>query len=98
MILAEDLQWFDSSTLGVVESLLRASTGRLLVILTGREAGSLPNIPELKTFHLSPLTPAETDELITALDPSLSADERAEVQRRCDGRAAVYRGDSHQTA
>jgi class 3 adenylate cyclase/tetratricopeptide (TPR) repeat protein len=85
VVLAEDLQWFDSSTLGVVESLLRANSGRLLVVLTGREAGSLPNIPELKTFHLSPLSAAETDELITALDPTLSADERAEVQRRCDG-------------
>ena len=38
VILAEDLQWFDSSTLGVVESLLRASTGRLLVVLTGTRA------------------------------------------------------------
>jgi class 3 adenylate cyclase/tetratricopeptide (TPR) repeat protein len=85
VVLAEDLQWFDSSTLGVVESLLRENTGRLLVVLTGREASSLPNIPELKTFHLSPLSTAETDELITALDPTLSTDERAEVQHRCDG-------------
>ena len=85
VVLAEDLQWFDSSTLGVVESLLRANTGRLLVVLTGREVNSLPNIPEIKTFHLSPLTAAQTDELITALDPMLSADERAEVQHRCDG-------------
>jgi class 3 adenylate cyclase/tetratricopeptide (TPR) repeat protein len=85
VVLAEDLQWFDSSTLAVVESLLRANSGRLLVVLTGREANSLPDIPELKTFHLSPLSAAETDELITALDPTLSADERAEVQHRCDG-------------
>jgi class 3 adenylate cyclase/tetratricopeptide (TPR) repeat protein len=85
VILAEDMQWFDSSTLGVVESLLRASTGRLLVILTAREPGSLPNIPEIKTFHLSPLTSAETDKLIAALDPTLSTEVRAEVQHRCDG-------------
>ena len=85
VILVEDMQWFDSSTLGVVESLLRANTGRMLVVLTGREANSLPNIDEIKTFHLSPLSAAETDELITALDPTLSADERAEVQHRCDG-------------
>lgn len=85
VVLAEDMQWFDSSTLGVVESLLRANTGRLLIVVTGREANSLPNIDELKTFHLSPLSAAETDELITALDPTLSAGERAEVQQRCDG-------------
>jgi class 3 adenylate cyclase/tetratricopeptide (TPR) repeat protein len=85
VMLAEDLQWFDSSTRGIIESLLRANTGRLLIVLTGHEAGSLPNLPELKTFHLPPLTSAETDELITALDPTLSADERAEVHQRCDG-------------
>ena len=85
VILAEDTQWFDSSTFGVVESLLHASTGRLLIVVTGREANSLPNIPELKTFHLSPLSAAETDQLISALDPTLSADERTEIQHRCDG-------------
>jgi tetratricopeptide (TPR) repeat protein len=31
------------------------------------------------------LTRGETDELITALDPMLSVDDRAEVARRCDG-------------
>jgi class 3 adenylate cyclase/tetratricopeptide (TPR) repeat protein len=85
VILAEDLQWFDSSTLGVVESLLRANTGRLLVVLTAREPRSLPDIAEVRTFDLSPLTSAETDELIAALDPTLTADERTEVQHRCDG-------------
>ena len=73
VILVEDMQWFDSSTRGVVESLLRANTGRMLLVLTGREADSLPNSDELKTFHLSQLSAAETDELITALDPTLSA-------------------------
>ncbi|WIM88380.1 adenylate/guanylate cyclase domain-containing protein [Candidatus Mycobacterium wuenschmannii] len=85
VILAEDLQWFDPSTLEVVESLLRIDTGRMFVVLTGRDADSLPNITGIKTFRLSPLTATETDELITALDPTLSADERAEVQHRCDG-------------
>ena len=39
----------------------------------------------MKTFHLPPLTSAETDELITALDPTLTADERTKVRHRCDG-------------
>lgn len=85
VVLAEDLQWFDPSTLEVVDSLLRTSTGRLLVVLTGREIGSLPDIAELKTFQLAPLNSQETDELITALDPKLSDDNRMEVARRCDG-------------
>lgn len=85
VVLVEDIQWFDRSTLDVVESLLRANTGRLLVVLTGRHLSSLPNAAHVEIFELAPLTPQEADELIIALDPTLSADERAEVQRRCDG-------------
>jgi len=85
VILAEDMQWFDPSTFGVLESLLSANNSRVLVVLTGREVTSLPNMPQVKMFHLSPLSDRETDELITALDPTLSADERSEVRHRCDG-------------
>ncbi|MEO6794520.1 MAG: adenylate/guanylate cyclase domain-containing protein [Mycobacterium sp.] len=85
VLLAEDLQWFDASTRDVVKSLVAADTGRLLVVLTTRELSSLPDLPDLAVFDLAPLTTSETDELITALDPTLSGDERAEVQRRCDG-------------
>jgi len=85
VVLAEDLQWFDPSTLDVVKSLLRANTGRLLVVLTGRDIGSLRNVGPAEVFELAPLTALEADALITALDPTLSAEGRAEVTRRCDG-------------
>lgn len=85
VVLAEDLQWFDPSTLSIVESLLRTNTGRLLVVLTGRDIDSLPDVTNVEVFQLAPLSAGETDELITALDPTLSADERADVQHRCDG-------------
>jgi class 3 adenylate cyclase/tetratricopeptide (TPR) repeat protein len=85
VVLAEDVQWFDPSTIDVVESLLRAGTGKVLVVLTARDIGSLPNLAGVDVFTLAPLTAEETDELITALDPSLSAEERADVGRRCDG-------------
>jgi class 3 adenylate cyclase/tetratricopeptide (TPR) repeat protein len=85
VVLAEDLQWFDPSTLDVVRSLLDAKTGRLLVVLTGRDVGSLRNLAPVEVFDLSPLTERETDRLITTLDPTLSADQRGEVARRCDG-------------
>lgn len=85
VVLAEDLQWFDRSTLEVVEALLGTDTGGLLVVLTGRDIASLPNKVGLTTFQLAPLTPIETDELISALDPTLSDDDRSEVARRCDG-------------
>lgn len=85
VVLAEDLQWFDASTLDVVEALLGASTGRLLVVLTARDPSPVRGMAHLETFDLAPLTAGETDQLVTALDPTLSGDERAEVQRRCDG-------------
>ncbi|MGH3561854.1 MAG: ATP-binding protein [Mycobacterium sp.] len=85
VVLAEDLQWFDGSTLDVVESLLGTTAGRLLVVLTGRDLSPLRDLSHLEIFDLARLTADETDELITALDPTLSSAERAEVHRRCDG-------------
>ncbi|PQM52432.1 adenylate/guanylate cyclase domain-containing protein [Mycolicibacter virginiensis] len=86
VVLAEDLQWFDASTLDVIAALLGANTGRLLVVLTARETRPLPTIAaHIEVFDLAPLTPQETDQLIATLDPALSGDERAEVKRRCDG-------------
>lgn len=85
VLLAEDLQWFDPSTRDVVASLLAADPGTLLVVLTARELSSLPDLPQLKAFELAPLTAAQTDELITALNPALSGAEHTEVRRRCDG-------------
>jgi class 3 adenylate cyclase/tetratricopeptide (TPR) repeat protein len=85
VVLAEDVQWFDPSTLDVVELLLRVDTGRVLVVITGRDLSSLPNLAGVQVFSVASLTTEETDELISALDPTLSADERADVCRRCDG-------------
>ena len=85
VVLAEDLQWFDPSTLDVVKTLLGANTGRLLVVLTARDIDSLRNIGRVQVFELAPLTALEADELIAALDPTLPAGQRAEVARRCDG-------------
>jgi class 3 adenylate cyclase/tetratricopeptide (TPR) repeat protein len=85
VVLAEDLQWFDPSTIDVVRSLLDAKTGRLLVVLTGRDVGSLRNLAPVEVFDLPPLTQRETDQLITTLDPTLSADQRGEAAGRCDG-------------
>ena len=43
LVVAEDLHWFDPSTLEVLGSLLDAAEGRLLVVLTGRPDGWLPD-------------------------------------------------------
>jgi class 3 adenylate cyclase/tetratricopeptide (TPR) repeat protein len=85
LVVAEDLHWFDPSTLEVIGALQGAAQGRLLVVITGRPGGWLPNGWPVKVFDLSPLTDEQTNELIVALDPSLSADDRALVCGRCDG-------------
>jgi class 3 adenylate cyclase/tetratricopeptide (TPR) repeat protein len=85
LVVAEDVHWFDSSTHEVLDTLLNSGECRLLVVLTGRPGKWLPARWTAKVFDLAPLTDAQTDELITALDPGLEAGERAAVVARCDG-------------
>ena len=85
LVVAEDVHWFDPSTLEVLGALLDAAEGRLLVVITGRPGGWLPAGWPVKVFDLAPLTDEQTDALITALNPGLTADERAAVAGRCDG-------------
>ena len=85
LVVAEDVHWFDPSTLDVLGSLLETNQGRLLVVITGRPDGWLrPGWP-VKVFDLAPLTDEQSDALITALNPTLTAEERAAVVDRCDG-------------
>jgi class 3 adenylate cyclase/tetratricopeptide (TPR) repeat protein len=85
LVVAEDLHWFDPSTRDVLGALLDAAAGRLLVVITGRPGEWLPSEWPHNVFDLGPLTDAQTDELIGALDPGLAADQRAAVVARCDG-------------
>ena len=83
LILAEDVQWFDPSTVEVVTGLLGADNRRVLVVCTARDAERLP--AGVLSLPLAPLTDAETNELVAATNPALSPRDRAEVRRRCDG-------------
>jgi hypothetical protein len=85
LLVAEDVHWFDPSTREVLGSMLKASQGRLLVIITGRDGAWLPAEWPVKVFDLAPLTDEQTDELVMALDPTLTAEDRAAVRDRCDG-------------
>jgi class 3 adenylate cyclase len=83
LLLADDVHWFDEDTLEVIQGLLADTSGRLLVVLTGR---ALPELPEsTKVFQLSALTTAESDALVQALHPDLTHESRATVAKRCDG-------------
>ena len=85
LVVAEDVQWFDSSTRELLGALLNSGEGRLLVVITGRPSGWLPSGWPVEVVDLVPLTDTQTDELIIALNPGLTADERAAVAARCDG-------------
>ena len=85
LVVAEDVHWFDPSTMEVLGALLETSGGRLLVAVTGRPGGWLPPGWPVKVFDLAPLTDDQTDALITALNPTVTADARAAVAGRCDG-------------
>jgi class 3 adenylate cyclase len=85
LVVAEDLHWFDPSTLDLVNSLLAGTDGRLLVVLTGRDGEWLRRDWPTTHFELSPLTEEQSDALIDALDPSVTDDQRTAVRSRCDG-------------
>jgi class 3 adenylate cyclase/tetratricopeptide (TPR) repeat protein len=85
LVVAEDAHWFDPSTMELINSLLAAADGRLLMVVTGREGDWLrPDWPAT-LFDLAPLTDEQSDMLINALDPSVSDAQRAAIRSRCDG-------------
>ncbi len=85
LLVAEDVHWFDPSTLELLNSLFAAANGRLLVVLTGREGEWLRTDWPATLFDLPLLTDQESDALIDALDPSVTQARRAAVRDRCDG-------------
>jgi len=85
LVMAEDLHWFDQSTLDVLGALLGANLETLLVVATGRPGRWLPDDWPVKVFDLAPLTDVQANELIVALEPTASAEQRAAVCERCDG-------------
>ena len=85
LLLVEDMHWFDPSTAEVLGGLLGGTGGRLLIVLTGRDGDWLSNEWPVKVVDLTPLTDEQSDALILALDPTVSADDRAAVRARCDG-------------
>jgi class 3 adenylate cyclase/tetratricopeptide (TPR) repeat protein len=85
LLVAEDAHWFDLWTIDVVGALLCVDPRRLLVVLTCRPEGWLPDGWPMKVFDLAPLTDEQADELIVALEPTLNPRQRAAVRERCDG-------------
>lgn len=85
LVVAEDVHWFDPSTLELLNSILTAANGRRMVVVTGREDGWLQTDWPAMLFELTPLTGEQSDALIEALDPTVTEAQRAAVRDRCDG-------------
>ncbi len=85
LLLAEDAHWFDRSTLELLNGILGVTEGRVLVVITGRDGHWLSDQWPVKLFDLKPLTDEQSDELIQALDPTVTKEECASVRQRCDG-------------
>ncbi|MFZ0834093.1 MAG: adenylate/guanylate cyclase domain-containing protein [Mycobacterium sp.] len=85
LLVVEDMHWFDEDSIATVTALLDEKRGSFLVVMTGREASSLPDSSRARTFELQPLTDQEADELILALAPDMDPQARGAVRRRCDG-------------
>jgi len=85
LVVAEDAHWFDPSTIELLNSLLGAADGRLLVVMTGRDGDWLRTDWPVTLFDLAPLTDEQSDTLINALDPSVTDAQRAAIRSRCDG-------------
>ena len=85
LVVAEDVHWFDPSTLELLNSLFAASDGRRLMVLTGREGDWLRTEWPVTLFELPPLTDEQSDALIKALDPTVTDAQRIAVRNRSDG-------------
>ncbi|WP_255604933.1 ATP-binding protein [Mycolicibacterium xanthum] len=85
LVVAEDIHWFDPSTLEILRALLLSDLDGLLVVATGRPGEWLPADWPVTVLDLGPLPQREADKLIGLLDPDLSAEARAAIAARCDG-------------
>jgi class 3 adenylate cyclase len=85
LLIAEDVHRFDSWTHDLLGSLLAQAGERLMVVITGRHGRWLRSTWPVQVFDLTPLTEEDADQLIGALKPDISAAQRVQVRRRCDG-------------
>ena len=85
LVIAHDVHLFDQPTLDVIRALMKAAPGSLMVIVTGRDENVTSDDWPATVFDLRPLSDEQSDELIVALAPRVSAEKRAAVRARCDG-------------
>ena len=65
LLIFEDIHWFDEDTIEIVQALLHHDSGRLLIVVNGRQLPA--EIEGGQTYSLGPLSDDEADTLIRAL-------------------------------
>lgn len=84
LVLVDDLQWCDESTLDVTARVLRSDRGGLLVVTSSREPPP-PTLGRMETISLAPLDDTAANELVRSLDPQLDNTACLAVVNRSDG-------------
>jgi class 3 adenylate cyclase/tetratricopeptide (TPR) repeat protein len=83
VLVAEDLHWFDTSTLDVLGRLARAGNG-VLLLTTSRDP--VPReLRESRVLRVEPLDHETSRQLVRLLDPSIAMDTCDEIVSRADG-------------
>ncbi|HEX5143905.1 MAG TPA: adenylate/guanylate cyclase domain-containing protein [Mycobacterium sp.] len=85
LVVVEDAQWLDRSSVEIISALFDQATGHVLVVLTGRDGEEFPWDSAVEVFELEPLSEEHATGLVTTLNPELPADAVSEVVARCDG-------------
>jgi class 3 adenylate cyclase/tetratricopeptide (TPR) repeat protein len=81
IVIAEDLQWFDAATRGVLEALIAVGPDGLMVLATSREKEGAP----WQSIELGPLSEAGCLALIDALDDVGDEKDHHALAARSDG-------------
>jgi class 3 adenylate cyclase len=86
LVVADDVQWFDESTLELVNGLMRTGPPTLLTVMTSRTGAPAGRAREIQLLELEPLAGPERLELIRSLRPAdLSLDAQQVIAARSDG-------------
>jgi class 3 adenylate cyclase/tetratricopeptide (TPR) repeat protein len=85
LVLIEDLQWVDPSTLELLSRIAEQHLPRTLVAITSRPAGALPADVHAETIVLEPMSVDEVERLVANLDPDLALESRQTIAGRCAG-------------
>src|SRR5207253_1813115 len=85
LVLIEDLQWADPSTLELLSRVADQHMRGALVAITSRLEGSLPDDLHAETLTLEPLSVGDVERLVASLNADLAPESRTSIAERSGG-------------